>query len=57
MVEVQVAPINDPPQITSTPVTQATETRAYSYQVEVTDPDPDAHFYTLDVAPTWLSIA
>ena len=51
-----VTPVNDPPVITSTPVTQAIEDQLYTYQVTATDPDGDPLTYSLGVAPGWLSI-
>ncbi|MES9854114.1 MAG: putative Ig domain-containing protein [Candidatus Thiodiazotropha sp. L084R] len=48
---------NLPPSITSTPVTAATETQAYQYDVEATDPNPgDSLSYSLVVAPVGMSI-
>ncbi len=47
---------NNPPTITSTPVTQVDENTAYSYQVIATDADNDTLTYAFDDAPTWLSI-
>jgi hypothetical protein len=47
---------NDPPTITSTPVTTAKQGQMYQYQVTATDPDQDVLAYKLEVAPKWLSI-
>ncbi|MCB9644677.1 MAG: hypothetical protein H6728_16505 [Myxococcales bacterium] len=38
--KVQVTNVNDPPVITSTPPTTATEDQAYNYKPTATDPDP-----------------
>lgn len=49
---------NNPPSITSTPVTAATEGVLYSYQVVVVDPDAgDVLTYSLDVAPSLMTIS
>ncbi len=48
---------NRPPQVTSTPVTAATEGVAYSYDVDATDPDPRERLsFSLQVAPTGMII-
>ena len=47
---------NNPPIITSTPVTSVNESTAYSYQVTATDADGNVLTYSLTTAPTWLSI-
>ena len=49
-------PPNQPPQITSTPVTTATNGGAYSYDVEATDPDGDTLTYALPVALAGMTI-
>jgi len=53
-----VIAINDAPQITSTAPTSATERVAFSYQVDVNDPDDsgDQLFYSLSNAPTGMTI-
>lgn len=51
--------LNNPPQITSTPVTNATEDQPYSYKPTASDPDPgDQALLTwkLDQGPTGASI-
>jgi VCBS repeat-containing protein len=54
---VSVLNANDPPTITSTPVTVATEDAAYSYDVNATDPDAgDTLTYSLTTAPTGMTI-
>jgi poly(3-hydroxybutyrate) depolymerase len=47
---------NSPPVITSTPVTTATVGVAYSYQVTATDADGDTLAYTLNTAPSGMTI-
>jgi YD repeat-containing protein len=47
---------NQPPQITSTPLTTATEGSAYFYQVQAFDPNGDILTYSLDVYPTGMTI-
>ncbi len=48
---------NDPPAITSSAVTTATEGEAYSYDVAATDPDAgDVLTFSLDASPTGMSI-
>jgi len=48
---------NNPPAITSSPVTTATEGESYGYDVDATDPDAgDVLTFSLDVSPTGMSI-
>ncbi len=48
---------NTPPQITSTPVTEATEDQLYTYQVVAQDPDVDEVLtYSLVQGPSFLSM-
>jgi bacillopeptidase F len=47
---------NDPPVITSTPPTTATEGSLYHYPLAASDPDGDALAYSLDAAPAGMSI-
>ncbi len=48
---------NTPPEITSTPITSATEDQEYTYQVEAQDPDAaEVLTYSLLQAPSFLSI-
>jgi hypothetical protein len=55
--EVTVANVNDPPEITSAPVTNATENQEYKYDGEATDPDVgDQLTFSLDEAPDGMSI-
>ncbi|MEO8409007.1 MAG: Ig-like domain-containing protein [Propionivibrio sp.] len=51
-----VASGGHPPAITSSPVNSANQDQAYSYQVTATDPDGDALTFTLDTAPSGMSI-
>jgi hypothetical protein len=48
--------INNPPKITSTPVTAATEGVAYSYTVQATDPDHNTLTFNLSVFPSGMGI-
>jgi len=48
--------INNPPVITSTPVTTGTEGAAYSYDVEATDPDGDVLTFSLTSSPAGMTI-
>src|SRR5262249_30508752 len=52
LVNPSTSPINYAPVITSTPVTQGTNTKAYSYQVTVSDRDNDAQTYSLSTTYT-----
>jgi RHS repeat-associated protein len=49
-VEVLPPPVNHPPQITSTPVTQATVSQLYQYDVNATDLDGDLLRYSLPLS-------
>ncbi len=52
-----VLAVNDPPRITSQPVTGATRDSLYRYQVQAFDPDPgDSLSFSLTVAPQFLQI-
>jgi hypothetical protein len=52
-----IIPVNNPPQITSTPVTNDTVGAPYQYQVVATDPDPgDTLTFSLINAPGFLNI-
>ncbi len=53
---VQCPPQNNPPVITSSPVTQVNENQYYSYNVDATDLDGDILTYSLIKKPSWLSI-
>ncbi len=51
------APLNQPPTITSVPVTTATVGQPYSYQVTATDPDAgDTLTFSLTTAPAGMAI-
>ena len=49
--------LNNPPTITSTPITSATIGRPYSYQVTANDPDGDYLTYALTGQPAGVSIS
>lgn len=53
---ITVADVNDAPAFTSTPVTSVTAGNAYSYSVEVVDPEGDALTITAAMLPTWLTL-
>lgn len=56
--EVTVANVNDPPEITSTPATSATEDQAYRYAVNATDPDSgdELEFSLIGDSPATMTI-
>ena len=56
LVMVNAAPDNQPPQITSTPVTAAIVGVPYSYDVEATDPEGEALIYSLTASPAGMTI-
>ena len=47
---------NDPPEFTSTPVTDATAGTVYTYGITVTDADGDALTITAPALPAWLTL-
>ncbi|MBU2616854.1 MAG: hypothetical protein KKB79_02630 [Nanoarchaeota archaeon] len=49
-------PINHPPKITSTPITQVEENSTYQYRIQSNDPDGDILNYRLIDSPNWLSV-
>jgi subtilisin family serine protease len=54
---IRVAAANDPPLITSSPLTGATRSQPYSYDVEATDPNAgDVLTYSLTLEPTSMAI-
>ena len=53
---VTVQNVNDPPVITSTPATNATEDSLYYYQIIAEDPDNNALTYILTSQPSGMSI-
>jgi len=55
-VSIQAANVNDPPKITSQPITKGTEAQAYSYQVTATDANGDTLAYSLPTAPSGMTI-
>lgn len=48
---------NSPPQITSTPVTKATQDQPYTYEVDVNDLNSDPIIFSLDTSPDGMIIA
>jgi hypothetical protein len=51
-------PENNPPEITSTPVTQTNENSYYEYNLQAEDEDEDDELtYSLANSPSWLSIS
>lgn len=46
----------NPPTITSSPITSATQDQPYQYSVTATDPDSDALSFSLTTAPSGMSI-
>jgi len=56
-VSVTINGVNDPPTITSTPVTTATQDEPYTYDVDASDVDAgDPLKFSLDVAPNGMTI-
>jgi RHS repeat-associated protein len=55
-VGIQAANVNEPPHITSQPVTSGTVGQAYSYQVTATDPENDTLSYSLTASPSGMTI-
>ena len=55
-VGIDAANVNDPPKITSQPITKGTEAQAYSYQVTATDANGDTLAYSLPTAPSGMTI-
>lgn len=55
-VTVTVTPVNDPPSITTQPVTGATVGQLYSYDVNATDPENNTLTYALTQAPAGMTI-
>ena len=54
---VKVRNVNDPPKLTGTPSTSATEDQKYSFKPGVTDPDPgDSHTWTLEKGPSVATV-
>jgi len=55
-ISITVNSINDEPEITSNPVTTATEKQLYTYDVDAVDPEGDTLIYSLIVAPSNMMI-
>ncbi|MCB1555584.1 MAG: tandem-95 repeat protein [Xanthomonadales bacterium] len=55
-VDIVVRRVRHGPTIVSSPVTAATQSQVYSYDVDATDPDQDTLVYTLDRAPAAIAI-
>jgi len=53
---IDVANVNDAPQITSTPLTSANEDETYTYQVEASDVDNDPITYSLTEKPEGMEM-
>jgi len=53
----EAPPINQAPNITSTPITSATVDQAYTYNVNATDPDSDVITYSLTTKPAGMTIS
>ena len=54
--QISVTPVNDPPSIISTPLSNAIEDEEYIYQVDVTDIDSEYFLFTLEDAPEGMEI-
>ena len=52
----EASPVNQAPNITSTPITSATVDQAYTYNVNATDPDDDTLTYSLTTKPPGMTI-
>lgn len=55
-VTITIPPVNNPPVITSTAVTTATQNVLYSHQVTATDPDGNTLSYSLTTSPSGMII-
>jgi len=55
-IHVGQAPVNQPPIITSTPITTATVDVLYTYNVNATDPNGDTLTYSLTTSPAGMTI-
>ncbi|UCH62964.1 MAG: S8 family serine peptidase [Fidelibacterota bacterium] len=55
MVNINVNPINDPPQITSAATATATEHELFVYRATAADPDGDSVSFTFDSLSAWLT--
>lgn len=56
-VNVTVIAVNDAPVVTSAPVTTASEYQVYAYDVTATDAEGDAVSYSLNTAPTGMTMS
>jgi probable HAF family extracellular repeat protein/VCBS repeat-containing protein len=56
-VQIQVIPVNDPPEITSTPPQSASQDVEYVYTVTTVDPDGQSVVLTAVTLPSWLMFA
>src|SRR5690606_35898959 len=54
---VDVAAVNDPPALTSTPLTSATEDSTYSHQAAASDEEGETLSWTLPTAPAGMTIS
>ncbi|WP_340152588.1 putative Ig domain-containing protein, partial [uncultured Marivirga sp.] len=55
--QIEVLPVNDSPEITSTPVERTLPNEFYQYNIAATDADPDDDLtFTLTSGPDWLSL-
>jgi len=56
-VELMIAPLNDGPEFTSTPITNATQNQQYVYNISATDVDNDPLEITnIGILPGWLQL-
>ena len=56
-ISVIISPVNDAPEITSTPPASGTEDETYLYSVEVSDPDNDNFTYALADHPSGMTVS
>ncbi|MBT8401662.1 MAG: tandem-95 repeat protein, partial [Rhodothermia bacterium] len=54
---ITVSDVNDPPTITSSPVTSATQDVQYTYDLTATDPDGNPLTYSATTLPAWLTLS
>ncbi len=54
-VTLTIAPVNDAPVFTSTPVTEVNVTEPYTYAIETNDVEDDAETLSATQLPTWLT--
>lgn len=53
--QITVNNVNDPPEITSTPVTEIFQDEQYSYTIVAVDPDGDELIYSAPQIPAWMT--